>query len=286
LLPAEDLQAALKSFQSEVPGLQSQVLRLQKECLPTGSRENIDELVHELMYKVDRAKRQLALPEPLEEANLKRMKFHVEELKQNADNLGVQSTMVGAKKAIKLFEGTLNHIHKHNERRSQVFRRWHPKSKPRKGDELPERIPWALTFAVTTDAAVDGLLVGLAYTASPGAGWCMSIATCIEMCFLGLSFSASLQHATRYCFKHATLSIVPPLTLALFGCFGHFLGSMLEQNPGFFIGFIAFSIVALLFLVTQELLMEARDMGGDSLFVNILFFIGLLSGILLEKVLG
>ncbi|MDC0510833.1 hypothetical protein OAN61_00335 [bacterium] len=36
-----------------------------------------------------------------------------------------------------------------------------------------EIIPWSLVAAVTMDAAVDGLLIGLAYVATPRAGYDM-----------------------------------------------------------------------------------------------------------------
>merc|ERR1712137_997209 len=149
-------------------------------------------------------------------------------------------------------------------------------------EPVSDKISWPLVGGVTTDAAVDGLLIGLAFSASPGAGWSMSIATCIEMGFLGLTFSATLQSETHSRVKIVGISIVPPTVLLLSGVAGHALGILLESTPDLFIGFIAFSIVALLFLVTQELLAEAHKLEGDK-FVNVMFFVGLLGGILLEK---
>merc|ERR1711972_359319 len=111
-------------------------------------------------------------------------------------------------------------------------------------------------------------------------------ATCIEMCFLGLSFSASVQNTTRSVLKHTALVLLPPVVLALSGVLGNGIGGFLEQSPGLFIGFIAFAIVALLFLVTQELLTEAHEVGGEDILVNIMLFVGLLAGILLEQFVG
>lgn len=283
MLQVEDDIEAMAGFKKEVQVLQGQVRRLESS-ITGGSREEIDEIVHTLMYQCDRAKRQLNQPEPLDERNLARMRFHTAELRSNLEALDSQMTLATARKAIEVFDHTLNHLHQHAHR--VAFRRWKPAPKPDKEKVLSEQLPTALAFGVTVDAAVDGLLVGLAFTAAKSAGWCMSIATCIEMCFLGLSFSASVQNATRSVLKHVILVVLPPVVLALSGVLGHSLGSMLERSPGLFIGFIAFAIVALLFLVTHELLTEAHEVGGEDITVNIMLFIGLLAGILLEKLLG
>merc|ERR1719310_1426726 len=109
----------------------------------------------------------------------------------------------------------------------------------------------------------------------------MALATSIEMGFLGLSFVATLRTRTSSVLKLVGIAVLPPLTILLMGALGFLLGHTLEQNPAVFIGFIAFSIVALLFLVTQELLAEAKEVAGDSIVINSLFFVGLLAGILL-----
>jgi len=279
----EEEAQTLSAFRAEVRDLRKEVDKLEA-ALKKGSRETIDELVHSLMYRADRARRNLLHPEPLDERSLARMLFHTTELHANCEALAAQTTIAGASRAVEAVHKTLDHLHQHAER--VKFRRWHPVAKPDEHEHASESLPTTLVLGVTVDSAVDGLLVGLAFTASTSAGWCMSIATCIEMCFLGLSFSASIQYVTRSMVKHAAVVAVPPLTLALFGILGHSVGSTLEGSPGVFVGFISFSIVALLFLVTQELLAEARESGGDDAIVNIMIFVGLLSGILLEKVLG
>ncbi|CAK9056666.1 Hypothetical protein SCF082_LOCUS30517, partial [Durusdinium trenchii] len=107
-----------------------------------------------------------------------------------------------------------------------------------------------------------------------------------EMGFLGLSFTASLQNATRSAFKIVFLAFLPPFILLLSGLGGNTLGFLFAEQPGTFVGFISFSIVALLFLVTQELLTEAQEVANGSPLINALFFVGLLCGILLETYIG
>jgi zinc transporter ZupT len=251
--------------------------------LATGNRDVLDSLVHELEGQVDAARRHLANKPPLDQHNISRMEFHVQEMSQQIQTLRSSDDLAAARTALSLVQGSLAHIHEHAHR-SQKFKRWQTAPVPEPNAELEEKIDWRLVFTVAVDGCVDGLLIGLAFAASEGAGWAMSIATTIEMTFLGLSFSASIQNATRSKGKHLGLVLIPPILLVVSGMMGRFLGHALEENPLVFICFIAFSVVALLFLVTQELLAEAREAGGDSKLINSMFFIGLLSGVILSKI--
>jgi len=253
--------------------------------LPSGNRDTLDELVHALKVPVHAAKRHLAnSPKTIDDHNILRMRYHSEELAQNIQDLKSSTNVPGAKQALRVIQGTLKHLHKHAER--VKFKTYQPAPMPKADHVLKEEIPWSLFATVAVDAAVDGLLIGLAFSASPGAGWSMSIATSIEMAFLGLSFSASVQNATRSKVKHASIVALPPLVLVISGVLAHFIGSILRETPLMFTGLISFAVVALLFLVTQELLAEAREVAGDSKFLNSMFFVGVYAGILLEKFVG
>jgi len=275
---------ALQAFQTEAQSLQKEVLRLNK-ALDAGVRDEIDEALHVLEFCVHKAHRRLSGIKNLDCCELSRMKVHYEELLRDAEQMAKPSSCENARVALSAFEGTLKHLHEHAERRR--FRRWEAKAPPPKDSAViySEKLPLALIAGVTIDASVDGLLIGLSFTASPTAGWAMSLATCIEMGFLGLSFCASVQQETRSLFKRCIIAVLPPLMIMVAGAVGYYAGNVLEENQAVFIGFIAFSIVALLFLVTQELLTEAKEIAEDSVSINAMFFVGLLCGILLEKVL-
>merc|ERR1712087_459972 len=187
--------------------------------------------------------------------------------------------------ALKAFGGTLGHIHEHTER--VKFKRWHSLTLPPSNPDfkLREKIPWPTVAAVVADGGVDGLLIGLAYAANETAGWAMSIATCIEMGFLGVSFCATLANSTRNKGRVVFIMSMPPLALVTAGVVGTHVGEQLKEQPAVFVGFIAFAIVALLFLVTQELLAEAREVAEDNAFINSMVLAGLLAGIMLSKAL-
>jgi len=267
--------------------LMAQQVEMLKSRLPMGERDQIDEVVHSMGATVDKTKRHLNLANKeklIDARNIARMQVHVGELSEQCESLGQCTNLTDARVAYKAVKGTLKHIHGHTER--VKFKRWATVAKPPPDVELKETIEWPLVFAVSVDGAVDGLLIGLAFSASKTAGWSMAIATTIEMCFLGLSFSATIENETRSKVKHAGIVCIPPLMLITMGMVGHFIGTLLQEFPLVFVGFIGFAIVALLFLVTQELLAEARETAGSSKLINSMFFVGLFGGIFLAKFIG
>eukprot|EP00906_Rhabdomonas_costata_P005636 RCo008414 len=144
--------------------------------------------------------------------------------------------------------------------------------------------PVALSVAVVIDSAVDGFLIGVAYISSEASGFMMALATCIEMCFLGLTFAVTIKQSAARLWVRLAVPVVPPLCLAVSGLCGGLLGALLEEVPVLFIAMISFGVVALLFLVTQELLIQAHEnQGGKELWwINLWLFIGLLAGVLVE----
>lgn len=288
LLAEGDTTEVMEGFQEDAKAICEETERLTRLTeAEAPDRDDMDETIHRLEFRTHKALRNLALTGPLDSHNQKRLQFHTQELITQARELARQAPHMGVsgkRRCLKEFQATLEHIHGHAERGR--FRVWAPAPLARGQDGgKNEHVPWPLVCAVVVDAAVDGLLIGLAFSAAASAGWAMSMATCIEMGFLGLSFCATLRNATRSPVKLILLSLAPPMMLLVAGVSGNTVGVWIEGYPGFFIGLISFSIVALLFLVTRELLVEAQEIAGDSALVNSMFFVGLLAGILMEKIL-
>ena len=62
------------------------------------------------------------------------------------------------------------------------------------------------------------------------------------------------------------------------------LGGVILGSPTLFVGLIGFSIVALLFLVTQELLAEAAELGGEGVwYISVWLFVGVFTIVVLER---
>lgn len=51
---------------------------------------------------------------------------------------------------------------------------------------------------------------------------------------------------------------IPPLVMFLAAGFGAFLADAARSVPAVYVGFVSFGVVALLFLVCNELIIEAR----------------------------
>lgn len=165
----------------------------------------------------------------------------------------------------------------------QKFRRWNIVPAPPSEVDLPDKLPYSMIAAVGLDTFVDGFLIGLSFVASMKAGMVMAFATCIEMGFLGLTFSAQLRASTRNRTLAATIAISVPFLMLVGGMAGSSLANAVEHLPAVFVAFIAFCVVALLFLVTQELLVEAREV-SDSKIVTSAFFLGVLLSLLVSRV--
>ena len=141
--------------------------------------------------------------------------------------------------------------------------------------------PVTLATAVAVDSFVDGFLIGLSAASGTNAGFVMSAALSIEMGFLGLTYAAALTKQPRWL---ATLAMIgPPVILVLGGAGGALLAAAVA-GTALHVGLISFGVAALLYLVTEELLLEAHSEGeGHVWWVDCAYFAGFLGSFLLEK---
>jgi len=111
----------------------------------------------------------------------------------------------------------------------------------------------------------------------------MSLATTIEMGFLGITFGAILKTCGA---KKWPAAASAPILLVLGGIAGAVFAGALKSNPAVFQGIVAFGASALLFLVTHELLNEAKENMGeeDDWRLSIWLFVGFFFIILSERI--
>ena len=113
------------------------------------------------------------------------------------------------------------------------------------------------------------------------------MATCLEMGFLGAAYAPAVwrcEGAAKV--KRAAAILGPCFMLLVASALGAALGDISKSNPAVFAGFISFGVVALLFLVTHELLIEAHEAThGDLWYVNIWVFVGILLVLMLNRFL-
>lgn len=138
----------------------------------------------------------------------------------------------------------------------------------------------SLIATVGLDVLIDGLILGLGFAAGAKAGILLTIGLTLELLFLGLSISATLSQASSDRKKIITITAGLALLLPV----GATLGTALAGLSGFILAaLLAFGLVALLYLVTEELLVEAHEL-PDTPLTAATFFVGFLLLILIEEI--
>ena len=137
-----------------------------------------------------------------------------------------------------------------------------------------------LVIAAGVDVFIDGILMGVSFDVGLRAGIIITIALAIELLFLALSVASSLAKEG----KSKSRIIITTIVLSLLILVGATIGGTLLQgiHGSGLEGIIAFAVAALLYLVTEELLVEAHRGEQDSAFSTTMFFVGFLIVIILE----
>lgn len=136
-----------------------------------------------------------------------------------------------------------------------------------------------LLAAVGVDITIDGFLIGIGFTAGAKQGILLTVALTLELLSLGLAMVTTL-HQTGVSTRR---SILTNTGLALLILFGAIVGVTLLAG---FSGpaqdaVLAFGVAALLYLVTEELLVEAHEIPETALVTSI-FFVGFLLLLVLD----
>lgn len=143
------------------------------------------------------------------------------------------------------------------------------------------RGPVAMLGAVGIDILVDGMVLGLAFVAGEKAGILLTVALTLEVLFLGLTVTAELGETIAS--KLRVIATVFGLSLLL--PLGAAIAMPVAALPTpVIVGFLSFGLMALLYLVTEELLAEAHER-PDSPLISAMFFVGFLGLLVIEELL-
>jgi len=137
-----------------------------------------------------------------------------------------------------------------------------------------------LIFAVAVDLFVDGLLVGTALTVGAKQGVLIAVALTIEAFFLALSTCSTLRAGQRKIFL---VSVFLAVLVATGVLAARFFSAQL--SGGLLVGTLSFATAALLYLVVEELLVEAHR-EKDRIATPAFFFAGFLLLYVLQHWLG
>lgn len=118
-------------------------------------------------------------------------------------------------------------------------------------------MPSGLLFGIAVDISVDGLLLGIGFASGGTIGTMLTLALSVELLALGLATSASLRKQGLS--KKKTSALIVSLS-SLFTITSIVGITILRQLSGGNLEIVlSFGLSALLFLVTEELLVEAHE---------------------------
>lgn len=141
------------------------------------------------------------------------------------------------------------------------------------------RLPVGLLAVTALDLAIDGLVLGMAFAAGEKTGLLLTAALTLEVLFLSLASSAALAAAGVGRLVTAATPAALAALLALAAVVGRVTLGALSPFP--FAVVLGVGIVALLYLVTEELLIEAHEV-AETPWATAAFFVGFLAFFLLE----
>jgi ZIP family zinc transporter len=122
-----------------------------------------------------------------------------------------------------------------------------------KAHDNPNVANTGLIVATFIDVAIDGLIIGAGFAASGETGLILALGLSFEMLFLGLALTSEQMKGWRIVW----LTLGLGLTILLFAVLGYALLGNADSTE--ISAALAFSAAALLYLVTDELLIEAHE---------------------------
>lgn len=145
----------------------------------------------------------------------------------------------------------------------------------------PTTLPIAFLLAIGVDIFIDGLLLGIGFAAGAKEGILLALALGVEVFSLGLATATSLREegvtSTRIIQLVVFLSV-----LFFISTLGG--ATLLHNLPETGLDIVlSFGLAALLFLVTEELLVEAHE-GDEKSWLTAMFFAGFLLFLILGMI--
>lgn len=133
------------------------------------------------------------------------------------------------------------------------------------GDEKTGRLNSGLLLATFIDVAMDGFIIGAGFAAGGNTGMILALGLSVELLFLGLALASEAMGGWRI----VAVSGAFGGTVLAFSLLGNAL--LVGASPALLGGVLAFSAAALLYLVTEELLMEAHAVEEKPISTLVLF---------------
>lgn len=161
--------------------------------------------------------------------------------------------------------------------------RWVTRELTNASGEDDDDAPASLLATVGVDIVVDGLLIGFGFVTGTEQGILLTLALTVEVLFLGLAVATALNTAGA----SRTYVIAAPAGLAIVLAVSAVGGAVIFEglSGATFTLVLAFAAAALLYLVTEELLVEAHEVRETPL-ITAMFFVGFLLLFVIEMLAG
>ena len=131
------------------------------------------------------------------------------------------------------------------------------KSNSEKSQPSDAQLPLTFLAAIAVDAFMDGFLLGITGVAGKGAAIIMAGSLSVEMAFVGLTL-ATACHGMPYS-KAIPAALTGPVVLLFGALVGGLVTGSIANDPALMAGIMGFGTSALLFMVAEELLLEAHE---------------------------
>lgn len=159
-------------------------------------------------------------------------------------------------------------------------------------DTTTTTLPTALLAAVAIDSLLDGLLIGISTAVDPNTGPLLSASLTVESSFLGLTLAAALRNKSSAAASSFPWLVLAATTLAPAAIFsgsllGGALAPVLAQNTVWLTGCLGFGTSTALFMVAEELLLQAHEDGSEHVWwVDFQLYTGFFASVMIEKNFG
>lgn len=142
---------------------------------------------------------------------------------------------------------------------------WTLKLEKQAKDSIASKNNIGLLLATFIDVAMDGFIIGAGIAAGGTTGMILALGLSIELLFLDLALTSETIRGWRIILVSALLGT----TVFGFAFLGNYL--LAGSSPAVIGGVLAFSVAALLYLVTEELLIEAHEVEEKNISTLVLF---------------
>ena len=148
-------------------------------------------------------------------------------------------------------------------------------------------LPTALLAAVAIDSALDGLLIGISTAVDPKTGPLLSASLTVESSFLGLTIAAALRACPTRSWILLAAAALAPAGIITGAISGGGLAPLLATNTVLLTACLGFGTSTTLFMVAEELLLQAHEDGSEhTWWVDLQLYTGFFASVMIEKFFG